>query len=60
LLLVVTRASGVGHARIASVRLVPGFITPVLVVCRAEEEASVVAAVGQSLTAPVRESLAPG
>jgi len=42
-----SRAAGVAHARIASVRLVPECITPVVVVCRAALAASVLAAVGQ-------------
>lgn len=39
-------AVGVGHSRIASVRLLPGCMTPVVVVPRAELRASVVTGVG--------------
>lgn len=41
-------ASGVGHARTASVSIVPGCMTPVVVECRAEERESAVVVVGQS------------
>jgi hypothetical protein len=39
-------AVGVGHIRTASVSVVPGCITPVVVVCLAAPFASVVTAVG--------------
>ena len=45
-------ASGVGHSRTASVSIVPGCITPVSVVWRAELEESVTVAVGQDPDAP--------